>query len=128
MVRHEGLREPSQGADLLRPPPEVAETNMSEDASTMLLGIGISSALLFLGAVVLFLREKSGSSLIQLVGAGGLLVVVAAHLSEALQLFPWMQWGLPHSLGHYVDLWSAVVGLTLFPVGYLSHALTLRRA
>ena len=101
---------------------------MSEDASTMLLGIGISSALLFLGAVVLFLREKSGSSLIQLVGAGCLLVVVAAHLSEALQLFPWMQWGLPHSLGHYVDLWSAVVGLTLFPVGYLSHALTLRRA
>ena len=101
---------------------------MSEDASTMLLGIGISSALLFLGAVVLFLREKSGSSLIQLVGAGCLLVVVAAHVSEALQLFPWMQWGLPHSLGHYVDLWSAVVGLTLFPVGYLSHALTLRRA
>ena len=75
---------------------------MSEDASTMLLGIGISSALLFLGAVVLFLREKSGSSLIQLVGAGCLLVVVAAHVSEALQLFPWMQWGLPHSLGHYV--------------------------
>ena len=101
---------------------------MSEDASTMLLGIGISSALLFLGAVVLFLREKSGSSLIQLVGAGCLLVVVAAHVSEALQLFAWMQWGLPHSLGHYVDLWSAVVGLTLFPVGYLSHALTLRRA
>jgi len=101
---------------------------MSEDASTMLLGIGISSTLLFLGAVVLFLREKSGSSLIQLVGAGCLLVVVAAHVSEALQLFPWMQWGLPHSLGHYVDLWSAVVGLTLFPVGYLSHALTLRRA
>ena len=101
---------------------------MSENASAMiLLGIALPTTLLLLGAVVLFLREKTGASLIQVVGAGRLLVVVAAHVSEALQLFPWMQWELPHSPGHYVDLWSAALGLTLFPVGYLSHALTLRR-
>jgi len=101
---------------------------MSENASTMmLLGIALPTILLLIGAVVLFLREKTAASLVQVVGAGCLLVVVAAHVLEALQLFPWMQWGLPHSLGHYVDLWSAALGLTLFPVGYLSHALTLRR-
>ena len=101
---------------------------MSENAATvMLLGIALPSTLLLLGAVVLFLREKTGSPLVQVVGAGCLFVVVAAHVSEVLQLFPWMHWGLPHSLGHYVDLWSAVLGLTLFPVGHLFHALTLRR-
>ena len=34
--------------------------------------------------------------------------------------------GLEHSAGHYLDLWSAVLGLTLFPVGYLFHALDLK--
>lgn len=30
---------------------------------------------------------------------------------------------LEHSVGHYLDLWGAVLGLTLFPIGYLLHAL-----
>jgi len=39
-----------------------------------------------------------------------------------------MQWGSNHSVGHYLDLGSAVLGLTLFPIGYLLHALTKRHA
>jgi hypothetical protein len=50
-------------------------------------------------------------------------VVVFTHVSEALHLFPWMHWGLEHSIGHYLDFFSAVLGLTLFPIGYLLHAL-----
>lgn len=46
-------------------------------------------------------------------------VVVLTHLAEALQLFPWMHWGEQRSVGHYVDLWSVVIGLTMFPAGYL---------
>jgi len=34
-----------------------------------------------------------------------------------------MGWGNKSSLGHYVDLVSAVLGLTLFPAGYLLAAL-----
>jgi hypothetical protein len=34
-----------------------------------------------------------------------------------------MGWGLPHSAGHYIDLVGATVGLTLFSIGYLWHAL-----
>jgi hypothetical protein len=52
-----------------------------------------------------------------------LVVVVLTHVSETLSLFPWMHWGLEHSAGHYLDLGSAVLGLTFFPVGYLFHAL-----
>jgi predicted Na+-dependent transporter len=67
-------------------------------------------------------------SLLQLLGAGCLVVVVLTHLSEALHLFSWMRWGDEHSVGHYLDFVSAVLGLTLFPIGYLLGALTKRHA
>lgn len=84
----------------------------------------VPTCLLFSGSVVLFFRGKTVWSLLQLLGAGCLVVVVLTHISEALHLFPWMHWGIAHSGGHYLDLWSAVLGLTLFPVGYLFHAIT----
>jgi hypothetical protein len=83
--------------------------------------------MLFFGSVVLFAREKTVCCFLQLLGAGCLVVVVLAHLFEALNLFPWMNWGHPHTIGHYLDFWSAVLGLTLFPVGYLLNVLTMRR-
>jgi hypothetical protein len=78
-------------------------------------------SMLFSGSVVLILREKTASSFLQLVGAGCLVLVVLTHVSEALHLFPWMHWGLEHSVGHYLDFWSAAAGLTFFPIGYLLH-------
>src|SRR5437879_9719193 len=84
----------------------------------------LPACMLFSGSVVLFFRGKTVWSLLQLLGAGCLVLVVLTHISEALHLFPWMHWGLEDSVGHYLDLWSAVFGLTLFPVGYLFHALT----
>jgi hypothetical protein len=39
----------------------------------------------------------------------------------------WMHWGAEESAGHYVDLGSALPGLTLFPIGYLAHALARSR-
>jgi len=81
---------------------------------------------LFSGSLVLFFREKIVCSFLQLLGAGCLVIVVLTHVSEALHLFPWMHWGLEHSAGHYLDLCSAVFGLTLFPIGYLLHSLTNR--
>jgi len=35
-----------------------------------------------------------------------------------------MHWGLEHSVGPYLNYWSAVLGLSLFPIGYLLHSLT----
>jgi hypothetical protein len=84
--------------------------------------------MLFSGSVVLFFKGKTLWSLLQLLGAGCLVVVVLTHVSEALRLFPWMHWGLDGSVGHYLDLWSAILGLTLFPVGYFFHALSKRHA
>ncbi len=82
------------------------------------------ACMLFFGSLVLFFRGKTVFLFLQILGAGCLVMVVLTHICEALHLFPWMDWGLKDSVGHYVDLSSAVLGLTLFPVGYLLHALT----
>jgi hypothetical protein len=67
------------------------------------------------------------SSATRALGAGCLVVVVLTHFSEALHLFPWMHWGDAHSVGHYLDFGSAVLGLVLFPLGYLLDALKKTR-
>lgn len=74
--------------------------------------------LLFRSARLLF-RGSTAWAWLQFSGAGLLVIVVLTHICEALHWFPRMQWGEPHSVGHYLDFWSAVLGLTLFPLGYL---------
>ncbi len=86
----------------------------------------VPAGMLLSGSAVLFFRERTVWSFLQALGAGCLVVVVLTHVSEALHLFPWMHFGLEHSLGHYLDFGSAVLGFTLFPMGYLVHALTKR--
>ena len=63
----------------------------------------------------------------QLVGATAIVLVVLTHICEALHIFPAMNWGHESSAGHYVDLVSAVLGIALFPTGYLLHALRDRQ-
>lgn len=74
--------------------------------------------LLFCRSAASFFRQKRGASLLQLLGAGCLIVVVFTHICEALRLFPWMHWGSKDSPGHYLDFWSAVLGFTLLATGY----------
>ena len=82
--------------------------------------------MLFAGSLVLLFRVKSAWCVLQVVGVGCLVVVIIAHLCEALHLLTWMGWGLEHSAGHYVDLLGAVLGATLFPLGYVVDALARR--
>lgn len=93
-----------------------------------LLGFGIATFILFAGSLILFFRERTVSAFLQLLGAVGVIVVVLTHAGEVFHLLPWMGWGCPHSAGHYLDFASAILALTLFPVGYLLHALTERGA
>lgn len=70
---------------------------------------------------VTFTRRRTLSSLLQLGGSGCLLIVVFAHVCEALRIFPAMGWGKPDSLGHYIDLSSAVLGAAMLSSGYMLH-------
>ena len=86
----------------------------------------VPTCALFTGTVVIWLRTRSISSMLQFLGATSLLVVVLIHVFEGLRIFPWMGWGLKNSIGHYLDMVCAILGLTLFPVGYLIHAVKMR--
>ena len=59
-----------------------------------------------------------------LAGAACLLVVLLTHVAEALQILPWMGWGLPNSPGHYLDLGSAVSAAVLFPAACIARRLS----
>jgi hypothetical protein len=84
-------------------------------------------SLLLCGSVVLFRTTQSMWVSLQLLGSMFLGVVLSAHVCEALGIFPWMLWGSEDSIGHYLDLGSALFGLTLFPLGYCLYALTVRK-
>ncbi len=82
---------------------------------------------LLAAAGVLLSRVRTGPVALQVLGAAGFVVVAFCHLFEALHVFPSMGWGRHDSPGHYIDLASAIVGIVLFPLGYLLHVLERRR-
>ena len=86
----------------------------------------VPAGLLFSYSLALSKRRVPWSAL-QSLGATCLVIVVLTHVCEAISLFPWMHWGAEHSVGHYLDLSGAVLGLTLFPTGYLIRLVTKRR-
>jgi hypothetical protein len=64
--------------------------------------LSVPACTLFAGAAVLSFRSRSVPSLLQLLGAGCLIVVVLTHDAEALDLFPGMGWGI-ESIGEAVE-------------------------
>jgi hypothetical protein len=65
--------------------------------------------------------------LLQIFGVVCLIVVVLTHIAERLQLFPGMGWGQPDSIGHDLDLTSAILGGILLLTGFLGDAVTRKR-
>jgi predicted small integral membrane protein len=86
-----------------------------------LIVFGVPVFIAFAASALAFAREKTLIALVQLIGAVCLVVVLFTHISEAFGLFPSMGWGRPNSLGHYIDLVSAITGVILLTVGYFSR-------
>jgi hypothetical protein len=91
---------------------------MSAGLERALVALALVTALLLVSAIRLS-RTRSLSARVQLLGALSMLVVVFTHIAEALRLFPTMGWGEPHSVGHYIDLASAVTGIALLSAAFL---------
>lgn len=83
-----------------------------------LIALGVVGPL-FVWSVVRIKKQATAGAALQLVGALALLAVIGAHVCEGLQLFPSWGWGRPHTVGHYFDLTSAIVGVTFVPVGFV---------
>ena len=92
-----------------------------------LLAIGIPVSVILFATVIRYARERNSWRLLQVAGAVSLLIVVLAHIAEAFHLARWMRWGESDSPGHYLDFFSAILGLTLLPLGYVFHILNRRK-
>ena len=68
-----------------------------------------------------FAKEKTALAMTQLVGAGLLLVVIFAHVCEAFGFIPSLGWGRPGTVGHSIDLVSAVAGSIALTLGYFGR-------
>lgn len=92
-----------------------------------LIVIGTLALAAVIASASQFAKERSTGALVQLLGAAFLVVVIFCHAAEAFRLFPAMGWGRPDSPGHYLDLVSAVAGLALLSLGYVSRKAIKRR-
>jgi len=86
-----------------------------------ILALAATSTLL-VGLAILCRRCGTVDSALKLLGVACFVVFVAValtHVSEALAILPTLGWGQPRSIGHYIDLGAAVLGLTLVFAGLL---------
>lgn len=60
-------------------------------------------------------------------GCGCLILVVLTHVAERLDVLPRMGWGLPNSPGHYLDLFSAIIGVVLLLAAGIVRLLRSKR-
>ncbi len=86
--------------------------------------MGLLGGAFFSGSAVWFAKDRTVWRFLQLFGSACFILVALTHVAETLDLFPSMGWGLPNSFGHYLDFVSAVLGLTMVPVGILADAIT----
>src|SRR5436309_14201775 len=84
----------------------------------------LPTCILFSSLVVLFLKGRTTSSFLQLVGAACLVMVVLTHVYEALHIFHSMHWVAERSVDDYLDFWSAILAIILCTIGYFISALT----
>jgi hypothetical protein len=91
-----------------------------------LLALGGSSVLLGVSAALLLTRRGLGPVLLG-VGIGCFGIMALTHVFEAFSIFPWLQWGRPDSLGHFIDLMAAVLGVALVATSLLLSRLARRR-
>jgi hypothetical protein len=83
------------------------------------------TTVLFSGAAVLYRRRRNTAAGLLALGIAFLIVVALTHLCEAVGLLPALEWGQPHSVGHYIDLGAALLAaifvLTALIGEYVKH-------
>ncbi|TMA07234.1 MAG: hypothetical protein E6J89_16800 [Deltaproteobacteria bacterium] len=79
----------------------------------------LATSALLAGSAILYKRHGTVGSALRLLGVAWFVVVAVAHVFEALVILPALGWGQSRSIGHYIDLGAAVVGVTLVSAGLL---------
>jgi hypothetical protein len=85
---------------------------MTSTLTKALIGF-VPVSVLLVYSVALLMKHRTAIALLQSIGALCLMVVVLTHIAEALRLLSAMRFGEPDSIGHFIDLASAVSGVAL---------------
>lgn len=81
--------------------------------TTNLILVGSVVVLICTASSLGFLKHRHRADVVQLFGSALLLVMFLTHVAEHFHLLVALRWGYPDSIGHYLDLISAVGGLGL---------------
>jgi hypothetical protein len=94
---------------------------LEESVTAVLKGLlALVAAGVFLGvAVILLLTRKSLGAVVQGLGIGCFAVMALTHVFRAFSILPGLGWGQPHSVGHFVDLVAALLGVALVTTSFL---------
>jgi len=84
--------------------------------------VGVPAGIAFLASLALFFNRRTLAALLCVCATSALCVVVATHVAEAMSWLPWMRWGAPDSVGHYLDLTSALLAVAFTLAGLAASA------
>ena len=80
--------------------------------------LALAAACVFLGVFVALFLTRRGSRL-QALGIGCFGVMALTHVFEEFSFLPELGWGQPQSVGHFIDLVTAVLGVALVTTSFL---------
>ena len=82
--------------------------------------LALAGACVFLAvSVTLFLTRRGVVSGLQALGIGCFGIMALTHFFEAFSILPAFGWGQPHTIGHLIDLVSALLGVTFVVTSFL---------
>jgi O-antigen ligase len=91
--------------------------------------VALAIASLLLGASLFqYTRRRSAATRLVLLACACFVLVATTHVFEALDLLPEAGWGQPRSVGHYIDLIAAWLGVTLVLAGASVHLARCKNA
>jgi len=81
-------------------------------------GTGLTGVLLAV-SVARLLTGRSLAAALQASGIGCFAVMAATHVFEEFSLLPALGWGRPDTVGHFIDLTAAPLGVVLVAASFL---------
>jgi hypothetical protein len=91
--------------------------------------LSLAAALVFFGVSgVLFLTRRGLYPALQALGLGCFGVMALTHVFQEFSLLDSLGWGQPHSVGHFIDLAAALLGVTLVTTSFLLWCRDQRRS
>jgi hypothetical protein len=98
----------------------VRRRHMNSAVLRGLLALAGASVFLTVSEALFVMRRDLASALLA-TGIGWFGVMALTHVFESFSILPAFGWGRPHSVGHFIDLAAASLGVLFVTTGFLVH-------